>query len=83
MRRATFEAWLTQFFTGFGLPPKGELFSTTLKQFGKATDAGTANKTTHRRKIIPGDYKNNLSKNTIELLNQTFESVLTALKCPL
>lgn len=43
------------------------------------TNVSAASENTHKRKMIPGDYKNNLSEETVEMLNKKFSTVIERL----
>jgi hypothetical protein len=72
-----FETWLHSYIKVFEL--SSEQISELEVYLADEVNPATANPKTHKRKILPGDYKNNLKPETIDFLNQKFSSVLSQL----
>ncbi|EGJ31343.1 MULTISPECIES: hypothetical protein [Moorena] len=72
-----FDSWLTLFVQPFQLYSQD--ISGLSKQLSDEVNPQNADPNTHRRKMISGDFKNNLKPETIDTLNQKFGHILSAL----
>lgn len=72
-----FRHWLELFLKPFQLSPQE--VNCLYQQFSNEVDPRNADPDSHRRKILPGDFRNNLKTETIERLNQKFKHILRSL----
>lgn len=72
-----FETWLHSYVKVFEVT--SEQICDLKVYLANEVNPSTADPKTHKRKILPGDYKNNLKPETIDFLNQKFSSILSRL----
>ncbi len=73
----SFQSWMEKMIVPFGLPPNPRIDTAQTRELFSVSQE---NAHRHKRKIMPGDYKEKLAPGTIAQLNHRFHHVLTALK---
>ena len=76
-----FKGWLNKVITPFNISNKDRVVEKLFKKYDNTFDVSEENIWGHKRRVIPGDYKEKLKPETVEILNKRFKRILDKLRC--